>query len=348
MARSSRARPGLSYPSAMFHPAAPLATCVLDSGEVLLAGASPLVEDAVLLALAGPDGAEPIWTSADPAAAPCDLLSDGQGGALLLVPGEILLHVDAGQEVIEAEGEVPLRIAMTDGRLLALMDAGGGATRVVETRPALRDFGAPGRKGPDLLPGQQAGPMLTDAEGRVLLFLNDPQRGFHLWREEAGEWHLLTGDGASRYGTNAAVSDALIWGGVPVWACGPDNGVRAAIPGLHIAGDLMALGPDDLPVLLAGELRTSPARLLVPRIGPGSLLGQARSIPLQLALDGADLLVLTAEPAGATALHRVTPGLQAQVIATSDLPLRLARLDGGALLLDGTAAPAEGEVDSAA
>lgn len=257
-----------------------------------------------------------LWAAAPGSAAVgrADLVATADGRALLLLPRRAIVRLDPHAPAAEDRARLVARGPSLPVRVFA---GGAGQDPVAVTLRAggevlldRLDGGgrAHGRRaGPQLQPGQAPSLVMPDAEGRLLFGADDPVRGFQIWREGPEGWAHLVGDGAARFGQNAAILDAALWRGEVVLAVGPSGTVRDNLLGMPIRGELVTIGPDGRIGMIAGELRPSPAGLLVPRIGAPALRELAAEGFPRLAVQGDDLVAAVARD-GDTVLWRFAQG----------------------------------------
>jgi hypothetical protein len=277
-----------------------------------------------------------LWATARGSAAVgrADLVCAGpdDARALLLLPRRALVALDpfateprAGARLVARGWSVPGRLFTPGGQPVGVTVRAGGETILDRFGPDGTRIAGGQSPGPRLAPGQVVSQLLRDGEGRLVLTADDPARGFQVWREEAGGWRHLVSDGAARFGQNAAVLHGTLWQGLVVLAVGITEEMREKLVGMPIRGEIVTLDGAGRVGLIAGELRTSSAGLLVPRIGAPAMRNMAAEAFLRVAAGPEGVLVAAVGRTGGVALCRIagggTPG---EVLGTlPGLPLEM-------------------------
>lgn len=264
-----------------------------------------------------------------------DLVATGQGRAMALIRGEALIALDplAEDEGLRAlrlrSGRTgpPDRICALEGALTGLWLRSDGRTLLAVVDTTGKRVAGSDRAGPTLRPGQAVVLIVRDVAGRDVVVAEDHRTGFHLWRQEGlGDWAHLTGDGAARHAMNAGVVAGVLWGDRIVLATGSTMAVRQALPRMAVAGELIALDPDGVLRLLAGELRVSGRGLMVPELSAAGImalgLGQGLGQVADLAVDaGGRLVIAVSRRDGTGAIAAIAPDLSTTPLGAACPPV---------------------------
>lgn len=254
-----------------------------------------------------------------------DLVATQDGRALALIPGQALVLLDPladseaqrSQRLKPGRARLPDRLFATGGGIIGIWVRSNGKTLLATLdAKGAREPGSE-RAGPSLKPGQTVNLVLRDAAGRDVVVAEDHRVGFQIWRQECPDnWAHLAQDGAARHGLNACVIDGLLWGERVVLATGSPPAVSQALLGMLIRSELIMLDPDGQLHLLAGEVRSSPMGLMVPKLSASAIMMFGLGHFSHLAIDDTGRLILaTRRPNGHAALFAIAADMTVTALA---------------------------------
>ncbi|MHC0053380.1 hypothetical protein [Actibacterium sp. D379-3] len=265
-----------------------------------------------------------LWQDEGATDAPApDMVADGAGGLLCLIPGQALLRIslqDGGPvcDVLRIDGALPVRLFFAAGTAYGLFEADAGAAlRIVPLTvggDALKvgpGFDAPVLAEPATLSG-----LAQDDQGGLVAVADNRRVGFQLWRQgPGGDWAQLIGNGATRHGLNAAILDLMPWGGFVALAAGPGRDVRRRLLNMPIAGELLLLRADGTYHMICGETRTSESGLKTPLAGAGNPAARDVGSFTRMVPDGDGLLTALQRDGGTARIYRVGPDFHITAVA---------------------------------